>query len=158
MSRDVDQMEGIIRTYNRQGWYPVPWAHHPKPIKDALRRFGLRPMIKECFRNCQAFMFRNMLEGETLDLVYCEGWVQDLIPLEHAWLEYEGKLLDLTLRPDGGKHTILAYNTYGAKQVMAGMRRGWFGPLDPEAMANGSPWAEGFRRLAAHVEGAVGNG
>jgi len=151
---DDRDLEKVIKTYNRQGWYPAPWAHHPEPIKAALRHFRMRPMIKECFRNCQAFVFRNMWSGLGLDVTYCEGWVVSSIPLEHAWLEYRGEPIDLTLRP-GITREILQQRKYGAKDVACGIHRGWFGPLDPEWMASASPFA-GAARVVEMINRAIG--
>jgi len=90
-------IEHVVATWNRQGWYPAPWSHHPQEVKDAIRQLGWRPKIKECYANCQRFA---LYSG--LDVEYREGWVVSGIALEHAWLIYKGSILDLTLNPDRG--------------------------------------------------------
>lgn len=82
--------------YRRQGWYPAPWSHHPQEAKDAIRRMGWRPRIKECFYNSQYFLYNSGIKG----LEYHEGWIISVISMEHAWLVHEGQRLDLTLGPD----------------------------------------------------------
>ena len=83
-----------VEVFATRGWCPVSWAHHPKEVKDELRRMGLRPMMKMCWRNSQLFFLKTKLEGVT----YHEGVVQTrLIPITHSWLEYKGSVLDLTL-------------------------------------------------------------
>ena len=76
-----------------RGWCPVSWAHHPKEVKDELRRMGLRPMMKMCWRNSQLFFLKTNLEGVT----YHEGLCMSVLPIPHSWLEYQGRVLDLTL-------------------------------------------------------------
>jgi hypothetical protein len=97
----MNYRERKIIEYMSRGYATVPWGHHPKAIRDELRRMGLRPMLKSCFRNCQAFALRTELPVE-----YREGWVLSLgVPLEHAWLNYEGKIVDLTIYDQTGiKH------------------------------------------------------
>jgi|AntDeeMinimDraft_6_1070357.scaffolds.fasta_scaffold06662_4 hypothetical protein len=86
--------------YVKHGWCPVPWKHHPEPIKEALRGMGWKPQLKQCFYNSQRFLVTARQMGLDLDLEYHEGYAQTLIPFEHAWLVYEGEVLDLTLPPD----------------------------------------------------------
>ncbi|KKN68035.1 hypothetical protein LCGC14_0455910 [marine sediment metagenome] len=82
-----------LNIFERRGWCPVRYAHHPKPIKDALRKLGLRPQIKQCFANSQRFFM-----GATwLDLEYYEGYITTIIPMPHGWLLWEEQLIDLTL-------------------------------------------------------------
>lgn len=48
-------------------------------------------VIKECFSNC----LKEVL-GHPDRLVYCEGYATGVIPVHHAWLSYEGKVIDPT--------------------------------------------------------------
>lgn len=93
MSSARERAEGYIT----RGFYPVRWAHHPPEIKAAIRAAHFRPLLKQCYRNCQLLMVYNDLLGLCLDLTYHEGWVLSVIPIEHAWLEYQGEVLELTL-------------------------------------------------------------
>lgn len=49
----------------------------------------------QCYRNAQTLSICNP------ELDYVEGWVESglPIPIEHAWNEYHGKILDVTLIP-----------------------------------------------------------
>lgn len=49
---------------------------------------------KECYTNSRKLLLHQ--KGEQLD--YFEGWVDaGMIPVEHAWCEYNGKIVDVTL-------------------------------------------------------------
>lgn len=51
-----------------------------------------RGEIKECFSNC----FSEMVSHKS-ELTYCEGYAfSGLLPVHHAWLLYEGKVIDPT--------------------------------------------------------------
>jgi len=59
-----------------------------------LQNLGKYP-IKECYRNAQTLSICNK------DIKYIEGWVEPTdipIPIEHAWNEYKGKIIDVTLK------------------------------------------------------------
>lgn len=55
----------------------------PKWIKKGI--------IKQCFKNC----FSSVVENPD-DLIYCEGYAAGLIPTHHAWLLYQGQVIDPT--------------------------------------------------------------
>ena len=93
MSSDTNRR---IDIFKRRGWCPVRYAHHPKPIKDALRKLGIRPQMKQCFSNCQ----RLFMGARWLDLEYHEGYITTIIPMPHGWLLWEEQLIDLTLPSD----------------------------------------------------------
>jgi len=61
---------------------------------------GHRFMQKQCFHNAQ------LLALENPDLQYVEGYAQGnaIIPVHHAWLSLNGKLIDLTWRTDKPNH------------------------------------------------------
>lgn len=49
---------------------------------------------KECYNNSRRLLLRR--KGDKLD--YYEGWVDaGLFPIEHAWCEFKGKIVDVTL-------------------------------------------------------------
>lgn len=56
-------------------------------------------IYKACFANSQDFFLRDDLKG----LVYEEGYCNssNAGPIQHAWLRWNGKILDLTLGFDG---------------------------------------------------------
>ena len=78
--------------------------------------------IKQCYRNSQIVALTARLSPET-DLRYVEGYVDCGvgIPLSHAWLSVNGKVVDLTIRVDGQKykrvHGIMPddYEYYGVE-------------------------------------------
>jgi hypothetical protein len=77
-----------------------------------------------------------------LDLVYREGWVRSLIPFEHAWLVYEGAVLEPTLDPDivveYGRHVEYSAADVGRSLATTGR----WGPVNPAALAALSPWVD----------------
>lgn len=103
----------------RLGWFPVPYAHHPKPIRNAIRRAGFRPAMKQCFANCQ----RLFLDAPELDLEYHEGYITSIIPMPHAWLLWEGQRIDLTLRYDEDGIEYHGSTAYTRDEVRANMAR-----------------------------------
>ena len=65
-----------------------------KEEQDSLDHiFSSRYPAKECYRNAQSLAICN----DELD--YVEGWVDSGLPIqiEHAWNEYKGKIIDVTL-------------------------------------------------------------
>ena len=103
---------------------------------------GWRPQVKQCFMNCQRFILEGLLEVE-----YREGWVQTLIPMEHAWLIYKGKVLDLTLN---SSRDVVYLNSHVAHVLdiqLQMVRTGRFGPVFPEDLAELSPFREGMLAL-----------
>jgi hypothetical protein len=112
-----------IEMYCKRGWCPVPWAHHPKEIRDELRRMRFRPKMKSCFENCQRFVMHTML-----DVRYTEGYAVSMIPVEHAWLTWNGRIIDLTLQD---VHSYLSGTQYTWGQVAKSISKtGVFGPVN----------------------------
>jgi hypothetical protein len=65
-----------------------------KTEQDSLQHvFSYRYPAKECYKNAQTLAVCN----DELD--YVEGWVDSGLPIqiEHAWNEYNGKVIDVTL-------------------------------------------------------------
>jgi len=64
----------------------------------SIDRCGNPTLVKQCFHNAQ------MLAMENPDLQYVEGYAMGnaIIPVHHAWLTLNGKLIDLTWRTDVG--------------------------------------------------------
>lgn len=61
-----------------------------KFIKDKLRLSEIVPNAKECYYVSQLLAF-----SAVEDFKYVEGYAVSIIPTEHAWLEYKGKVLDI---------------------------------------------------------------
>lgn len=78
--------------YHKHGYCPLATARHSKEVRDAIRAAGMRPMMKQCFKNSQRFIMRSDLADR---LTYVEGVVGRAT--FHAWLLLDGKILDLTL-------------------------------------------------------------
>ena len=55
----MDRSRRIYEGIMRRGWYPARWAHHPQPIKDAIRFLRFRPQVKHCFANRQKLLLGN---------------------------------------------------------------------------------------------------
>lgn len=131
-----------IDYYCRRGWCPVPWAHHPPEIRNEIRRIGFRPKMKSCFENCQRFVI-----DTTLDVQYHEGYVISMIPMEHAWLTWNGKIVDLTI-PDVQEY--LKSNVYTWEQITRSIvRTGVFGPIDQRTLVTCNPMIEELRAISA---------
>jgi len=133
MARDIEK---VIDTYFKKGWYPAVTKHHPKEIKKELKRLSFRPGIKECFRNSQYFI---MFAHPDLELEYREGWVQRHIPFEHAWLVYQGEVLDLTLPPED----VVYLEGYRVPRVAVQkhlVRAKMYSAIQPRRLSEISPW------------------
>ena len=107
-----------VEVFSQRGWCPVPWAHHPPEVKRELHRIGMRPQLKACYMNCQNFALQT-----DLDVEYREGWVVRIIPMQHAWLMYGGKVLDLTLHVGDGHPTVeyLQSEAYTTEQIFTSL-------------------------------------
>ena len=136
-------LERVIETYHKQGWYPVKWSHHPPEIKAALRAIGYRPRMKECYGNSQRLFLSDLLVG---DLEYVEGHAGNMVPVQHAWLLYEGEVLDLTLDNDTMRSDLVI--KYTREQVRKTLvRTECFGPVSEAASYLTNPINAG---IAAH--------
>jgi len=91
-------------------------------------------IVKECFRNCfiAATTYPDLL-------TYCEGYAMAMIPVHHAWLLYNGQVLDPTwdlIKPY--QDSIPEY--YGVQFsrdyiVNAALSSGYYGVLSNQAEA-----------------------
>ena len=108
------------------------------------RTDGLVLKKKECFRNSQRTVICNP------ELTYCEGIVflekYGIFPLEHAWFEYEGEIIDLTwssdIRDPEQATTTVVYK-YPAEYVrMSVCKSGMWRLLDTEV------WVQYHRECA----------
>jgi hypothetical protein len=129
---DEDETDRRIRQYMRNGWSPIPYAHHPAHIRQAIRAARIRPKMKACFENC----IRLVLQQKDVPLTYCEGFVSTAhvpFPIEHAWLKDEhGVTRDITLSPDRNP-VVLAHREYTPAEVRVGIcQTRVFGPINPE--------------------------
>lgn len=140
--RDAAYAERKIREYLSTGRAQVPWKHHPKEVRDELRRVGMRPLLKQCFMNSQKFV----LETE-LDVTYHEGWAHSVIPIEHAWLEHNGEVLDLTIY-DNTDVEYLASNVYTRWEILQSVRNtACWTVIDQRALSEIGPWHKQFEEL-----------
>ena len=73
-------IEEFILQYGQH--YPE-YQTKPKWVKKGI--------IKECFSNCL-----HALMGNSDRLIYCEGYASGVIPVHHAWLMLDGKVVDPT--------------------------------------------------------------
>lgn len=132
MTEKKDDTDRRIAQYMRNGWAPVPFAHHPPHIRLAIRAARMRPKMKCCFENC----IRLICQQQVVPLTYCEGFVSTAhvpFPIEHAWLKDEhGVVIDVTLGAERGV-VILAHREYTPAAVRTGiLRTRVFEPIDPE--------------------------
>jgi len=147
-ARDLEQ---FIRVWDKQGWYPAKWAHHPPEVKRVFREHGWRPMKKECFRNAQRFVVDAQEHG--LDVEYREGWVISIIPIEHGWVQYRGEPLELTLDPGDGTQ-YLDSTGYTAADVLQNVlaHHAWC-QIDPRKLQLQHPLRAQFDQLLAMEAG-----
>ena len=141
MTRRSPTEENLVQTYFKQGWVPVRWSHHPKAVRDAIRRVGMRPMLKQCFLNCQKLLMMSDLEAE-----YREGWATRAIPIMHSWLVYDGEIVDLTIT-DKSLRYLDSYAVPKEQISRVVFGRGYWGVIDGERMASISPYREAFEAL-----------
>lgn len=136
---DIDRK---IELYTTRGWCPVPWAQHPQAIKDLIRLGCFRPKMKSCFENCLRLVLTAARRNRESGLFYCEGWAGSLIPMEHAWLLFNGEIVDLTL-PDRdveyGEHRCFT----PAEAVAGLVRTCVWGPISN--LSEIGPYAEALR-------------
>lgn len=82
--------------------------------------------IKECFSNCFNAIIRHPNK-----LVYCEGYATALIPVHHAWLLYDGKIIDPTWdaqKIDAVEYFGIAFNYEYV--VQTAINTGYYSVLD----------------------------
>lgn len=140
--------QSVLAQLRRRGWAPALWAHHPKEIKDALRLFGWRPQVQQCFKNSQRFILdcRQLIPELEDRLEYREGWVTVGIPMEHSWLAFDGVELDLTLDPDI-KVTYLTHNTYTPLEILLNqVRTRQWSYVNPRALHELAPYRQMVER------------
>ena len=69
-----------------------------------------RPKVKGCFENCTNVVLAALGTEHEDKLRYCEGWATTIMTVPHAWLSYEGELVEMTLVDREvvyGEHRIL---------------------------------------------------
>jgi hypothetical protein len=70
-----------------------------------------------------------------------------MIPIEHAWLTWNGKIVDLTI-PDVQEY--LKSNVYTWEQITRSIvRTGVFGPIDQRTLVTCNPMIEELRAISA---------
>jgi hypothetical protein len=82
-----------------------------------------------------------------LDFEYHEGWVMSIIPIQHAWLVWRGRIIDLTLEPDDDRQ-YLSSIVYTADDIRKNLlRTGCWGPIDERELAKIGPFAEHLKKV-----------
>jgi len=63
---------------------------------------GVRFPVKQCYQNAQRLVLHHAdtpgRQREGMVLSYVEGYGMSLIPVQHAWLALNGKVVDVTMR------------------------------------------------------------
>ncbi len=134
--------DDVYRQLWARGWAPALWAHHPPEVREVFHRQGWRPLVKQCFANCQRFALNT-----GLDVEYREGWVVILIPMAHAWLIYKGEVLDLTLDLNQEVQYLDSYAVSYDEILTYVIETGSYGPVRPRNLNNLSPFYAGFQKL-----------
>lgn len=77
-------------------------AEERKQVFAAVDNWGKRFKLGECFYNAQVLLFYDQAET----LTYCEGYACGPagMPVLHAWLAINGKVVDLTWRTEEPNH------------------------------------------------------
>jgi hypothetical protein len=89
--RFFHEQEPGFNGYDRHSEFLL--AHGRSFQPDAKTFAGRQMTMKMCYMNCAKRALRDP------SLTYVEGYVQALIPVEHAWLLKDGRIIDPTLRP-----------------------------------------------------------
>jgi len=134
--------DDIVRQLTKRGWAEALWAHHPPEVKAAIREMRWRPQVKQCFANCQRLALSRKLEVE-----YREGWIQTIIPIQHAWLVFQGKVLEMTLDPGREVEYLDSYPVSMEELALSIIRRRSYGPVYPKELDGMNPLAAQIRQL-----------
>jgi hypothetical protein len=135
----------VCRQIRTRGWAPALWAHHPSEVKDAIRRMRWRPQVKQCFANCQRFLLAREEHG--LNVEYREGYVQNIIPVPHAWLIYQGEILELTLDPDRNVKYLQSYAVSTGDVLDSIFKFGVYRPVFEQRLGMLHPLRKQFEKL-----------
>jgi hypothetical protein len=87
-----------------------------------------RGVEKECYSNCLKQLIRHPDK-----VVYCEGFATSVIPVQHAWLLFEGRVIDPTWDPawdnqHNREYFGIAFKTEYVKRIAR--ESGYYGVLD----------------------------
>lgn len=121
--------EEKLAKYNKNGWLPVPYNHHPEPVRRAIKAAHLRPAMKQCYQNSQ----RLMVCQNEVKFKYYEGLVGSIIPLQHAWLELDGKIVDVTL--DKPLEVLARYECSAEEIRLHMIQTRTYGPVHEDRLA-----------------------
>ncbi len=147
MARPLPTSEQRLKNYVHRGWSPVRWAHLPPEVKALYRRLGRVPQMKACWFNVQML---HRVAKDLPDLVYCEGWIHRIIPIDHAWLKFRGQIIDPTM---GGEQTAGDRNPISYPEGQSYVvpwdevrrelgRTGFYGPIRPRQLMEVGPYHE----------------
>jgi hypothetical protein len=119
-------MSKVYNSLMNNGWYPVPYKHHPEHIKKAIKLSHFRPQAKQCFANSQRLVL--LQYKHIIRLRYVEGIVQSIIPIQHAWvMDEDDNFYDITLNP---APTPLCYKVYSLEDVQKNVLCGHYKPIN----------------------------
>ena len=150
---DQATLDRRIDLYLRRGWAPVPWAHHPPHIKEAIREARMVPKMKSCFENSQRIILKTRRP-----FTYAEGWVATAhtpFPIQHGWLidDSTGERVDLTLKVQDVK-PLVSWTVARDELVLILAGRGFYGPLkEPQFLINQTnAWNALSPNLPTHIQ------
>jgi len=83
-------------------------------VNECIDMLGFVPAKKQCFYNAQMMMLSD-IENK---LEYCEGYAISIIPLLHAWVTINDKVIDLTWTHHNGKYV---FGKFGQDRAYMGL-------------------------------------
>lgn len=118
---------------------------HGQPHDSIIKRpaWIKRGQMKECYSNCLKEITRNPNK-----VIYCEGFATSVIPVQHAWLLFDGKVIDPTwddpCEGQNREYFGIAFKTHYVKRTA--LESGYYGVLDN--FAQGHPLLKGVHKPA----------
>lgn len=127
------------RVYTSSALTPEEYSYLCLTVENAQMRFP----IKQCYRNAQRLLLRGDVD-ERLSYVEGYAWRKSIgVPIEHGWLEINGKAIDFTMRHPPRQARRFRDRVVGAwsddreyvgvplprKRVYESLARGFWGPL-----------------------------
>ena len=104
--------------------------------------------MKMCWKNVQGLVIKSTLMDNP-GVEYHEGYVTAIIPIEHCWFTYEGKIIDVTM-PDLSPEAYVSSHTYTKREVMQAVcRHSYFGSVDERKLWEIHPMKKDFEQLAS---------
>lgn len=94
-------------------------------------------MSQQCFSNCSRFAFAACATPYEQTVRYCEGWAAvrlrsaSTFPIHHAWLQVDGRPVDLTLDRERVAEYYLKHILTPVQVVIRADQLGFLGPYFP---------------------------